>query len=355
MSVKAYPSKGDGWWVIDYRPDGYKGKRVRIPFNGPEGEARLLEQELRRSPGQINNEIVPKLNDLLAPWLEYYRNEVAISTHKDAITSVAHWLPFFGNFKPSNISRKTINHYKSQRLSEPTNNKAIARGEEPKYTSKRTINKELSYLSSCLRWAVENNYCPELPFKIRGFPAKQTKAVTPQVLTHRQLTLMYEVIEPQYKLLFLLMADMGLRRSEALSAVVEDVDDFHETISVVGKGDKQRIVPWLSDRLATELKEALDKRPSGPLSINPKTGRKFNQIVKCLNRAAKNAGLNRNVNPHLLRHSCLTNLARKGMNAHALQQIAGHSSIETTNKIYVHIRSDFVGEEARRIRSMNSD
>jgi len=43
-------------------------------------------------------------------------------------------------------------------------------------------------------------------------------------------------------------------------------------------------------------------------------------------------------------------LARQGMSPHALQQFAGHSSIETTNKIYVHIGSDFVGDEVRRIR-----
>jgi integrase len=161
---------------------------------------------------------------------------------------------------------------------------------------------------------------------------------------------MYDIIEPEYKLLFLLMADMGLRREEALSARAEDVDEYHETMSVVGKGNKERILPWASDRFVDELKKVLDKRPAGHLTINPKTGERFVQIRKALNRAAQNAGLNRDVNPHLLRHSCLTNLAKKGMSPHALQQFAGHSSIETTNAIYVHIRSDFVGDEMRRIR-----
>ena len=118
----------------------------------------------------------------------------------------------------------------------------------------------------------------------------------------------------------------------------------------MGKGNKERILPWTTDRFADELNKTLDERPDGFLSINPKTGNRYVQIRKALNRAATNAGLSRLVNPHLLRHSCLTSLAQKGMSPHALQQFVGHSSIETTNKIYVHVRSDFVGDEVRKIR-----
>ena len=65
----------------------------------------------------------------------------------------------------------------------------------------------------------------------------------------------------------------------------------------------------------------------------------------------KGAKIVQHVHPHLLRHSCLSKLAMKGMSPHALQEVAGHANIETTNKIYVHIRHDFVSEEAKRIRA----
>ncbi|MGB3225442.1 MAG: tyrosine-type recombinase/integrase, partial [Desulforhopalus sp.] len=313
MSVRPHPKKGEGWWIIDYYPAGRKGKRVMFPFQGKKGEALALEQELRRSPGEIGTVVSPLVKDLIPAWLDYYQNEVASSTYEDARVCLRHWLPHFGNFRPANVSRAAINNYKAVRLQEVTNAKAIDRGEEPKYTSKRTINKELSYLSSCLKWAAANGHCVDLTFQIKGFPAKQTRAKVPVVLTPRQISKMYDVIEPEYKLLFLLMADMGLRREEALSAKAEDVDEYHETMSVVGKGNKERILPWASDRFVDELKKVLDKRPAGHLTINPKTGERFVQIRKALNRAAQNAGLNRDVNPHLLRHSCLTNLAKKGM------------------------------------------
>ena len=349
MSVRQHLKKG-GWWIIDYYPHGRKGKRVRFSFEGTEGEALALEQELRRNPGEIVNEVAPLLKDLIAPWLESYRNEVAASTFKDVVGTMAHWLPVFGNFKPVNITQKAINQYKNARLGDVANAAAIQRGKPPRFIKKRTVNKELSYVSSCLKWAAQNGYCHELSFQIKGFPAKQTRAAKPMVLTPRQMTKMYQHIESEYKLLFLLMADMGLRRTEALNVKAEDADEYHETLSVVGKGNKQRIMPWSSDRFAMELKQALDKRPSGFLVINPKTEKRFSDMRKALNRAAKKAEINRSINPHLLRHSCLTMLAEKGFSPHALQHFAGHSSIVTTNKIYVHIRNDYVGDEMRKIR-----
>lgn len=349
MSVRPLAKKGEGWWVVDYYPEGRKGRRRQFQFKGAKGEALALEQELRRAP-DAPMKVSPLVQDLVVHWLEWYQNEVATSTYKDARTSIAHWLPYFGHFKPANITRVAISNYKSARLQEITNEKAVERGEEPRYTKKRTVNKELSYLSSCLKWAAAHGHSNDLPFQIKGFPAKQTKAAIVKGLTPRQIDKMYEVIEPQYKLLFLLMADMGLRRDEAINVRAEDVDEYHETLSVVGKGSKQRIIPWLSERFINELLKALNERPSGYLSVNSKTGKPYNQIRKCISRAGMKAKIERDVNPHLLRHSCLTNLAMQGMSPHALQQIAGHSSIETTNKIYVNIRQDYVRDEAMKIR-----
>lgn len=350
MSVRPHPTKGDGWWVIDYYPSGRKGKRVVFTFKGTKGAALAMEQDMRRGPGEVKNRVSPLIRDLVSPWLEHYKTVARPLTHKDAVNSLAHLLPRFGMYKPANITRQTIADYKMARLQEAANPGAVAKGKAPRPPSKRTISKELSYLSSLLRWAAEMDLCPELPFTIRGFPSKQTRAEVVRPLTPRQITAILENVDPKYRLLYLLWADMGLRRNEGLAVTAEDVDEYRETLSVVGKGAKQRIIPWLSNRFADELRRELDKRPSGPLVVNEDTGEEFSETVKWLKRAARKAEIRQNVHPHLLRHSCLSNLAMAGMSPHALQQIAGHSSIETTNKIYVHIRSDFVAAEAERIR-----
>jgi len=201
-----------------------------------------------------------------------------------------------------------------------------------------------------LKWAAANGHCEDLAFQIKGFPAKQTTSPTPMVLTSRQMTKMYECTDPEYKLLFLLMSDMSLCVDEAMKAKAEDVDEYHETIIVIGKGNKERVVPWVSDRFIEELTKTLDERPEGPLTLSRTTGVKLTDPRSFINRAAKKAGITRKINPHLLRHSGLPALAQQGMSSHALQQFAGHASMMTTQKIYIHIRSDFVGDEVRRLR-----
>ncbi len=350
MSVRPHKTKGKGWWIIDYYPAGRKGKRRRITFKGSEGDAMATEQALRRSPGQAAVLVSPLVKDLVATWLEYYKEQVRPRTYQDAVDCMSHWLPSFGYYKPNSITRTAINNYKLSQLKEIANKAAVERGKAPRLMSKRTINKTLSYLSSFLRWAAENGHCSDMSFKIQGFPAKQTRSRVPKPLTPRQITNLYEKTDEAYKLLFLLMSDMGLRRSEALHIMADDVDEYRETINIIGKGGKQRSIPFLSNRVADELNAALEKRASGHLIVNPKTEKPYDQTAKWIARAAKEAKIVRHVHPHLLRHSCLSNLAMKGMSPHALQQIAGHANIETTNRIYVHIRHDFVQEEAAKIR-----
>ncbi len=353
MSVRPYPpdKEGNERYVIDFYPSGRKGKRIRQIFKGTKGEALEFEMAARRAPGEATMLVAPIIKDLIDDWLRYYKTQVASRTYDRTVGGMAHWLPIFGNFKPANITIKLINNYKQQRLKDIANKAAVERGKPPRYIKKSTINKELSALSSFLKWAEENDFCPPLTVKIKGFPRKQILTKAPKILTPRQVTKMYEAIDDQYKLIFLLMADMGLRPTEATTAKVEDVDEFRETIAVAGKGNKERILPWTTERFKKIILETLDKRVDGYLTINPITKKNYTDLRKPLRRAANAIDLNKKVNPHLLRHTCLTNLAEQGMSPHALQAFAGHSSIETTNKIYTHIRQDYVGDEVKRIRA----
>ncbi len=147
---------------------------------------------MRRAPGQVNALISPLVNDQISPWLEYYKTQVRPRTYQDAVDCLAHWLPYFGNFRPANITRSTINSYKIKQLKEIANKKAVSRGKPLRLMSKRTINKNLAYLSSFFRWAAENNHCREMAFKIQGFPAKQIKTAVPKPLIPRQITKLYE-------------------------------------------------------------------------------------------------------------------------------------------------------------------
>ena len=330
MSVKKHPTKA-GHYIIDCRPDGYKGTRLRLPFKGSELEAIEFERGIMMANKPTCGKVAPSISDIVPDWLEFYKNNKLENTYKDANTCMKHLLPFFGKYRPNHLTRGLIEQYKTIRLES---------------VKKRTINKELSYLSSMVNWAIENDYANALPFKIKGFPDKQTKAPRPRPLSEKEITAVYNAIEPEYKLIFLLMADAGLRRNEALHLKAEDIFLDEGIIFVRGKGDKQRIMPITSDRLKKHLSEKTDIK--GYLSVNPHTGKPFYSLRKALLRAAETAKISKSVHHHVLRHSFGTNATIAGVDLKAVQHMMGHESPDTT-AIYQHIAADYLKDQAKKM------
>jgi len=334
MSVRPHPTKSKKepgkWWYIDL---WNKGNRQRIPFQGSYEEAVETERSLRQAPDP-KGLVAPKISEMVVPFLDYYQGEAAASTVKDARWVIeGHILPFFGKFQPRQVEG-LIDRYKQAKLDSGLKH--------------RTINKHLSVLSSIIKWGVDQKLCQ--PVEIKLFPSKKTRPAPARPLTTKQIDTLYKHIQPQYRLLFLLMADMGLRRSEAMNMPADNIDEHRKTVTVKGKGSKYRIIPFTTERIEKEIIAALEEHPSGLLCPNPSTGKAYYSIRKELARAAKKADLGRKVDHHTLRHSFLSNAAMKGISPHALQQLAGHSSIETTNKIYTHVREDFVRSEVKKLR-----
>ena len=135
-----------------------------------------------------------------------------------------------------------------------------------------------------------------------------------------------------------------LRVSEFVSLQVEDVS-FEEELIIVreGKGGKRREVP-IASPLARELKLHVGGRNTGPLFQSPRGGsysaRRIQQIVK---ETAQDAGIQKRVYPHLLRHTMATRLVNQGMPIEHVRKVLGHESIDTT-RIYAETATDSVQE-----------
>ncbi|MCB2216244.1 MAG: site-specific integrase [Desulfobulbaceae bacterium] len=338
MAIRPHPTKSrknpGKHWHIDVYVDG---KRKFYPFEGSFDDAVEFERALRQAPADSTHGVAPRIKDLVLPFLQFYGSESSPATVRDASNCLKGPLIIvFGNLQPKQLTVTLFNQYRQKRLDEGV--------------TKRTINKELSYLSSCLKWAAKEGFCQALPFRIPRYSAKMTKADPARPLTNRQIDALLQAIESEYKLLFLLMADAGLRKAEALNLTAEDIDENHRTIKVKGKGSKTRFIPFTTDRLVAALQGALEKRHSGPLTVNGRTDAAYDSIKKALIRAGKKAGIQQAITHHLLRHSFLTNAAEKGVSPAALQQLAGHSDIRTTMGIYVNVRRDFVRDEVEKLR-----
>jgi integrase/recombinase XerD len=148
----------------------------------------------------------------------------------------------------------------------------------------------------------------------------------------------------------------GLRVSEALGLDREDLSTDGGFVRVIGKGDKERLVPvgdialdWLA-RWLTEERPALlavhhvEPARGGPLFLGDRGRRLARQQAFALVRAtARRAGLPESVSPHTLRHSFATHLLEGGADLRIVQELLGHASISTT-QLYTHVTGERVRE-----------
>jgi integrase/recombinase XerD len=151
----------------------------------------------------------------------------------------------------------------------------------------------------------------------------------------------------------------GLRISEAVGLDREDLSVDGAFVRVIGKGDKERLVPvgdvaldWL-DRWMRGPRAALlaighvAPLRGGPLFLGDRGGRLARQQAwAAVKRAAAAAGLADRVSPHTLRHSFATHLLEGGADLRIVQELLGHASISTT-QLYTHL----TGERIRDVYS----
>lgn len=142
------------------------------------------------------------------------------------------------------------------------------------------------------------------------------------------------------KLIIKILIATGARISEILNLEIKDVENQdYEFIKVLGKGSKYRIIP-IYDSLENEIKNYLTiyrpklKNASESFKIFPNTRRE--KFWKDLKTIAKNAKIEKNVYPHIFRHSLATILLGNGADVRIVQEILGHANI-TTTEIYTHV------------------
>ncbi len=211
-----------------------------------------------------------------------------------------------------------------------------------------SIARKLSSLKSFFRFLEEEKgkkfsfiflfETPKLPFRL------------PKVLSLEEVEALFSVPDTSTpsgyrdKTMLEVLYATGLRVSELVNLRINNLNLELGLIKVLGKGNKERIIP-LGDYALEYLKNYLQK--VRPLFVNqnskdyvflgrlgnPLTRQRFWQIIK---NYAKKVGLEDKISPHVLRHSFATHLLQGGANLRALQMLLGHNSLSTT-QIYTHL------------------
>lgn len=169
----------------------------------------------------------------------------------------------------------------------------------------------------------------------------------PKTLKDSEIRQLFQSVETtDYKgLLDLTMMELcyscGLRVSELVCLRIDQINFKGNYLKVTGKGNKERIVPIskeASSYLALYMKERRTKKKAGKVLFVHKDGSPTSRqyFFLMLRKRAKEAGIKTPLHPHMLRHSFATTLLENGAPIRQVQELLGHSQVETT-MIYTHV------------------
>lgn len=221
-----------------------------------------------------------------------------------------------------------------------------------KKNKKVTIARKLSAVRSFFRFLVKHGVILDNPLDLILTP-KQKKAI-PVYLPVDDVFRLLDSIKTDTLAgirncaIFETLYSSGIRVSELEGLDVFDVDYTKCLIRVVGKGNKERIVP-IGTKAMTAIKE-YRKRLQGeadigeddntPLFLNKDHGRLTSRsIARILGKTARECGLLIPVSPHALRHTFATHMLDAGADLRVVQELLGHKSLSTTQK-YTHVSID---------------
>jgi site-specific recombinase XerD len=176
--------------------------------------------------------------------------------------------------------------------------------------------------------------------ELKAVPCPKRERRLPVVLSRQEVQRLFAVMENiKHKALFMVAYDAGLRLSEVLNLRIEDIDSQRMVIRICqGKGKKDRY-GRLSKGLLKLLREYWRVcRPESFLFPGACRHKRYDVSTpgQILKKLCRKAGISKCVSMHTLRHSFATHLLEAGTNLRVIQQLLGHSSIQTTC-LYTHI------------------
>lgn len=300
-------------------------------------------------------------------FLDYLKNnlnysDLTIKSYKQDIELFEDYL-FRNNIDLNDVEKDDIRDFMAERL-----NHLTYRGS---YESPRSVRRRISALRKYYNFLVDKKYVTYNPFLTIVSPKKRDKL--PEVLYEKQINKLIEenskredFLKSRDQALILLMYSSGLRCSEVVNLKKTDINFSSRFMRILGKGKKERIVPFSEEAkiemidYASNLREELLKISKDfrcPYFFLNSKGKQLTErgLEYIMKEIVKKSGLSLgfDFHPHVLRHTFATHLLEKGADLRIIQELLGHESINTT-AIYTHVSKETLHEEYDKYFPQNS-
>jgi integrase/recombinase XerC len=233
----------------------------------------------------------------------------------------------------------------------------LASLKEDKIASK-TINRKISTLKSFFKYQLKMNKIAVNP--VAAIASLKISRRLPSFVEQKDINTLFNYIEfPETwegktnRLLLLIFYNTGIRLSELINLKESQVDKSNGTIKVLGKGNKERVIP-VNNKLLKEIdnyiseKNLFFKDAAGIYLLVNKKGIKLypKYVYNAVKKYIGYVSTNERKSPHVLRHSFATHLTSNGADINAIKELLGHSSLAST-QIYTHNSIDKLKEVHR--------
>lgn len=236
----------------------------------------------------------------------------------------------------------------------------------------KTVKRKIASIKAFYNYLEETEIIAESPFRKIKVKFKETVTlprIIPREEIEKLLNHMYQCLNENDKASrkFMLRDVAVIEVFFATGARVYEISNIRDDsinlntglIRLMGKGGKERYVQISNTSILEVLKKYYDEneqsiKKSGYFFVNNRESRYTEQSIRLmLKKYTKQAGIERNITPHMFRHSFATYLIEEGVDVSCVQQILGHSSIKTT-QIYIHIAAKKQAEILKELHPRNN-
>ena len=297
-----------------------------------------------------------RLEDKLAAYLEYceYRKELDRKTLKAYRIDLRQYFEYICVDEPD---KEKIEEYVTHLH---------------KSYKQKTVKRKIASIKAFYNYLEETEIIAESPFRKIKVKFKETVTlprIIPREEIEKLLNHMYQCLNENDKASrkFMLRDVAVIEVFFATGARVYEISNIRDDsinlntglIRLMGKGGKERYIQISNTSILEVLKKYYDEneqsiKKSGYFFVNNRESRYTEQSIRLmLKKYTKQAGIERNITPHMFRHSFATYLIEEGVDVSCVQQILGHSSIKTT-QIYIHIAAKKQAEILKELHPRNN-